>query len=67
MIPKIAVVNREKYSRIEIKQDTGEWYNIEVTENGLQITSLFDQTDMVVKPRTGNQILISNVLKLYLW
>ncbi len=66
MIPKIEIINREKYSRIEITHNTGESYIIEVTENGLQITSLFDNTDMVVKPRTGNQILISNAPNLYL-
>lgn len=64
--PKIAVIERDKFSRIEIKNENGEGYNLEITENGIQVTSIFDDTDMVVKARTSNQILITNVPKVYL-
>lgn len=66
MKPQIKVVERENHSQITITMESGEHYNIEVTENGLQITGIFDDTDMVIKPRTGNQILIANVPKIYL-
>ena len=64
--PNIDVVERDKFSRIEIRNENGEGYNLEITENGIQVTSLFDDTDMVVKARTSNQILITNVPKVYL-
>lgn len=65
-LPKIAVLDRPGLSRIEIRNENGEGYNLEVTENGIQVTSLFDDTDMVIKARTSNQILITNVPKVYL-
>jgi len=58
----ISVTHRDKYSVIEIDLVGGmQLYRITATPKGMEITSLCDFGEMVVRPKTSNQVVIASV------
>lgn len=59
--PIVTVSERPNHVRIEISLPDGESFLIEATNRGMVITGCLDTGDMIVKPKTANQVLIAKV------
>ncbi len=60
---KVEIKERENHKRIEIhcEDENHTSFDIIATEKGIDVTVNYDNGDMIVKPKTGNNVLITVV------